>query len=382
MIVLDRLSVSLTKHGAHKIAKLLRDYPAHEVLDNLHGSIPGISIEEVQAKKNLSANKRNVVPAIWSKIQEQGNIAIDCCTLIAIIFSHHKLIRAMADSSTGLFKGKVNRNHILKDKEYTNFAHTLDKLGFATRSSINYTEYDLERLFSTVSVGPLAKEIIKLKLETAGWDGKGDAADIACDLNFHTVLSCSKENFYSWLSTGNISEDTKSLSAEDTYYFSSADNNTVNQNFQFTSGHTPKSTTPNLITPNNMPTTGRRLHNHLQNELYNYLVSKFGRVNVGTEVATGSGTSIDVAVRKDELFWFYEIKTAPSSKACIRQAIPQLLEYSYWPDTQRASKLIIISSSPIDELSKNYLKNIRTKFGIPIYYEQFCLQTKKIISPH
>ncbi len=45
MTDLNKLAVSLTKHGAHKIAILLRHFDAKHILENLEGSIPGVNIE-------------------------------------------------------------------------------------------------------------------------------------------------------------------------------------------------------------------------------------------------------------------------------------------------------------------------------------------------
>ena len=75
-------------------------------------------------------------------------------------------------------------------------------------------------------------------------------------------------------------------------------------------------------------------HNVLQQALHQRLVSQFGDENVGTELASGVGTSVDLVVRRSEGYWFYEIKTVHSPRACIREAMGQLLEYSFWPGSQ------------------------------------------------
>ncbi|MFT5717972.1 MAG: hypothetical protein ACI9T7_002171 [Oleiphilaceae bacterium] len=75
----------------------------------------------------------------------------------------------------------------------------------------------------------------------------------------------------------------------------------------------------------------RLKHNDYQELLYKELVIIHGKENVGTEVNV-NGTSIDLVVKKGEdKYWFYEIKTASTAKACIRQALGQIFEYSYWP---------------------------------------------------
>jgi hypothetical protein len=111
-------------------------------------------------------------------------------------------------------------------------------------------------------------------------------------------------------------------------------------------------------------------HNDLQKMLYRKLVRKFGKNNVGTENHGVNGTSVDLVVRRKHGFWFYEIKTANSPRECIREAVGQLLEYSFWPGAQEAVRLIIGGECPIDEKGVSYLRSLKKRFALPIYYEQ------------
>jgi hypothetical protein len=49
-----------------------------------------------------------------------------------------------------------------------------------------------------------------------------------------------------------------------------------------------------------------------------------------------TGGRIDLVVRTGEGYEFYEIKTYGSARACIREAIGQLLEYAMWPGAEPA----------------------------------------------
>jgi hypothetical protein len=60
-------------------------------------------------------------------------------------------------------------------------------------------------------------------------------------------------------------------------------------------------------------------------------------------------------------------------RLCIRQAIPQLLEYSYFPDKNEAKLLVIISENKMTKHTTAYIKNLRTRFKFPIYYQQIDL---------
>src|SRR2546425_7603922 len=110
MTDLRKLNVSLTKHGAHKVAALLKKYEKDEVLNHLADSEPGINIESAQAKKTLAANRAGTVPEVWAKAKQRGGEAIDALVLIAVMFSHHQLITTMQRSANRRpFVGRIER---------------------------------------------------------------------------------------------------------------------------------------------------------------------------------------------------------------------------------------------------------------------------------
>lgn len=110
-------------------------------------------------------------------------------------------------------------------------------------------------------------------------------------------------------------------------------------------------------------------HNRLQEELYHRLVEKYGKENVSAEQPTGGGTSIDLVVRHEDEYYFYEIKTAISPRACIREALGQILEYSYWPGAKEAARLVIVGESALDLDGRTYLLTLQERFSLPIDYE-------------
>ncbi len=110
--------------------------------------------------------------------------------------------------------------------------------------------------------------------------------------------------------------------------------------------------------------------NDIQLALHDHLASLYGPQNVGTERWSGSGR-VDVMVRQNGKFWFYEIKTAMSARGCIVEALAQLLEYSYWPGALLAEKLIIVGEPALDRDSAKYLATLREQFSLPIEYQQF-----------
>jgi hypothetical protein len=116
-------------------------------------------------------------------------------------------------------------------------------------------------------------------------------------------------------------------------------------------------------------------HNLLQAALTRRLIAQFGAANVADEHASGFGTKIDVVLRRaaDE-FWYYEIKTARSPRACLREAMGQIMEYSYWPGAQEPSRLIICGDSALDDDGASYLRRLNERFRLPLAYEQIVLQ--------
>jgi len=114
-------------------------------------------------------------------------------------------------------------------------------------------------------------------------------------------------------------------------------------------------------------------HNILQQALYKQLVSKYGSNNVSVEQPSGVGTQIDLVVKIKNKYWFYEVKTDLTPRACLRAAIGQLLEYGFWPGAQEPNRFIVVGESQIDEDGKEYLHRLKTRFSMPIEYEAMVI---------
>lgn len=358
MTDLYKLKVSLTKHGAHKIATILKHYPADEILQHLSGSIAGVNIEKVQAKKNLSV-KGDVVPEVWTEAKAAGTEYINALTFVAIVFSHWQLIAAMQSGSKGNGAGTITREVQLSGKAYTNFACVIEELGFSTSHTKNYISYDLSQIFLLSGFSFLAQRILWEKLISAGWGEGNPLEEELINIGANKVFALTEENFHKWLSVG---EHTIGLEGVCNY---------DSGQFEFSPGHANKSEGQVSVSRQSAMIEASTLHNQIQNGLYKLLVSDYGFENVGTEQPTGYGTFIDVVLKKDERFIFFEIKTSPSVKVCIREALSQLMEYAYWPDKNNAAQLVIVSQNELTPDAIKYIDHIKGKFGIPIRYQQF-----------
>jgi hypothetical protein len=207
----------------------------------------------------------------------------------------------------------------------------------------------------------LARELLRLKLRTAGWDGQGSLEDEMSSNRLHEALAISERRFRNWL-----------LDAATSGGDSSSGLLRRTRRFKFRPGHLPKLTGAIEVSAPGERLTAQLRHNELQSALYQKLVKQYGEDNVGTEVGTGDGTAIDVVVKTKGSHRFYEIKIAGSVRSCIRQALGQLLEYVYWRGEVRTKdKMFVVGELPITADAEKYLRFIRRRFRLPVYYLRF-----------
>jgi len=178
-----------------------------------------------------------------------------------------------------------------------------------------------------------------------------------------------------------ISEKDKSITA--TYYSTLLNkisepvlHNT--KDFNFTAKHNPQKRN-SVITYGERLSEIDKLHPKIQDLCYEQLKNEYGADNVGTEISTGYGGSIDIVVKTKKGYTFFEIKTDKSIRMCIREALSQLLEYAHFPNKNNAIKFFIVSQNQITNDVKEYLMNIREKYKIPVYYRQFDLIKNKLL---
>jgi hypothetical protein len=114
-------------------------------------------------------------------------------------------------------------------------------------------------------------------------------------------------------------------------------------------------------------------HNELQNAMLDYLNNDSKNKYVRAEV---NNVDITVETVAGERI-FYELKTSDVKQA-IRSAVGQLLEYCHYPNKTKANKLIIVTKFVPGEKDIAYLKQLRTLYNIPIYYQQFDMEKKEL----
>lgn len=107
------------------------------------------------------------------------------------------------------------------------------------------------------------------------------------------------------------------------------------------------------------------VHKRLQADLLALLKGRYGKGNVILE-----SNYVDITVTDGKRTILVEIKTEPSPRAAIREAIGQLLEYAYYgPKTGVGPvDLIVIAPGKLDKLADEYIQRLRTEFRLPISY--------------
>jgi hypothetical protein len=114
-------------------------------------------------------------------------------------------------------------------------------------------------------------------------------------------------------------------------------------------------------------------HSIIQETLYNILVKKYGKNNVGLENEINGG-KIDIVVKENGNYIFYEIKTGTTAESCIRQALGQLFEYAYYPGRKNAEKIIIVGEYQSNNETNQYIKYLQTMFNIPLEYMHVSIE--------
>ena len=115
-------------------------------------------------------------------------------------------------------------------------------------------------------------------------------------------------------------------------------------------------------------------HNAVQAALFTKLAVEFGEDRVWTEYPTGTGGYADAIARfPDGRCNLYEIKIADTAAEVVRQAMGQLLEYSYREGGLEPSKLFVVGEPSLDDITRRFLGRLSTHFSLAIDYLQIEL---------
>jgi len=212
---LKKLAVSLTKNGYFKIAQVIKRHPRNEILDNISGVYVGINLNQSQIAAILSSAPDGQLPQFWDDVREAGDNSVDGLVMISILFSHHLLINAFADSFHSHDPFRIHRVD-LGGKVYTNLLYSMKTAGLCNQDIPNGTQsftFDLSPLFS-LPIASYARQVLHTKLLATGWlppDSGSDLDDSLYDqcinFRFHSALGLTDQQFRTWLTGDEVRQD-------------------------------------------------------------------------------------------------------------------------------------------------------------------------------
>ncbi len=113
----------------------------------------------------------------------------------------------------------------------------------------------------------------------------------------------------------------------------------------------------------------KQIHRKMQKRYVKYLEKKYGKINVLPEK-----DFIDIRVNNGKEIRIYELKTSDSAYICIRQALGQLLFYSWRVKNEEIGKkikLFVIGINDLEENIKEFYDYVKSSIGIELEYIKF-----------
>lgn len=104
-------------------------------------------------------------------------------------------------------------------------------------------------------------------------------------------------------------------------------------------------------------------HNKIQEALKKQLAEKYGENNVILEE-----NYVDVKLVQPDYLGFYEVKSSSYANECIKEALGQILLYSYHDQDKRKKKIYVVGQYPANEQDNGYINYIKEKLNIDFEY--------------
>ncbi len=109
-------------------------------------------------------------------------------------------------------------------------------------------------------------------------------------------------------------------------------------------------------------------HNMLQNDVYEYLCERFGGANVELEKE-----NVDITLHSSNAITIYEVKPFVSAMQCIREALGQLLLYSYRiRSASQQLQLAVVGPNKPSLQDRKFLQYVNDSMRLPIKYMNFA----------
>lgn len=120
------------------------------------------------------------------------------------------------------------------------------------------------------------------------------------------------------------------------------------------------------------------VHKKIQNALIEILKDQY--VKLYCECGDGqTGQRVDLrGILNNSCDWHYfEIKTT-GAKQSIREALGQILEYSHYPNKNKAKKMYIVGPMAPDDDDKAYMQKLRDTYNLPLWYRWYSFETNTL----
>ena len=136
--------------------------------------------------------------------------------------------------------------------------------------------------------------------------------------------------------------------------------------------HSPKSELPYIRGPIAAKMVNR-LHNIIQNSFYHYLRQTYPDDSITSEY----GGQVDILRENESEMWFYEIKPIENVGSCLREAIGQLIDYSFKYRDHRKVKLVAVGMGDINSPNAlAYLNHYEESLNVDIEYMKHIVDSQ------
>lgn len=123
------------------------------------------------------------------------------------------------------------------------------------------------------------------------------------------------------------------------------------------------------------PTNIDLAHNQLQNEMASILRAKYGKQAVSLEE-----NFVDIKVTTGDRTIFVEIKSNPSPRFALREALGQLLDYEFLGSCirQAPSEFVVAGTGELSKQEKAYVAHLQARWSLPLRYICFRSGMKEV----
>lgn len=125
-----------------------------------------------------------------------------------------------------------------------------------------------------------------------------------------------------------------------------------------------RNTTPHVRKPSTTSFVAEQRHNKIQEALVAQLRAEYGE---DCEIPLEENF-VDVKVYQPDFIAFYEVKSATDATRCIKEALGQILLYTFNDEDTRVKKLYVVGQYPATEPDKEYIKFVQENLNFDIDY--------------